>query len=168
MFRPSHGRKAALDRAHVDTIADRADHLAEIAADAVIVNDYEAASTTCLCLDSDRLMRCVLARDVAASAADAPVFVNECLEIEIHVELVPAHGVAQGTPLEVLHRPVAFLVHECTEPIDHVLDDTEPVEHCRGANLNAAGSECDELRRITPGGDPANRRPLDPPRSLRP
>src|ERR1700676_2953467 len=152
MFRPSHGRKAALDRAHVDTIADRADHLAEIAADALIVNDYEAASAASFRFDSDCLMRCVLARDVAASAADAPVLVNEGLEIEIHVELVPTHDVAQGTTLEVLDRPVAFLVHECTEPIDHVLDDTEPVEHRRGANLNAAGPEGDELRRITPGG----------------
>ena len=75
---------AGRQRLHGDAVLDRADIDAEIAADALVVHHLEVALAVDLL--GDRLVRGVLAGDVAAAALDAELLVDARLGDVVEVE----------------------------------------------------------------------------------
>ena len=75
----------------------------------------------------EALMRRVLAGDITAAAFDAEIPVDECLQVEIHVEIVPVHRVAYGASAKIGDRAVLVPLHEIGETVDHVVHDAKAV-----------------------------------------
>ena len=104
----------------------------------------------------DRLVRGVLAGDVAAAAFDAGILVDVRLGDVVEVEILPVGDVGRGAADDVVERGMALLVHPVLEAGDHLLDDLEAVGHGGGADLHVAGAERHELGGVAPGGDAAD------------
>ena len=75
------------DLLHSNAVLDRADIDAQVAADTFLVDHLEAA----LAIDKvgDRLVRCILAGDVAPATFDAAVLVNPRLGGVVEVQILP-------------------------------------------------------------------------------
>ncbi len=85
-----------------DAALDRADEHAEVAADAFGLVDLELPSA--VELGEDRLMRRVLADDVAAAALDAEVLVDPRLGDIIQVQVLPVGDRADRAAAEIVDR----------------------------------------------------------------
>src|SRR5712692_3803213 len=143
---PAQQREARLDLLHDDASLDRANQGAEVAPDALLLDD--ARHVDALAVDiglavagfrvrRDALVRAVLTGDVAELASDAEVGANLRDDLVVEVEIAPVHDVGHGAPAEVLDGAVA-------------------VVHRRGADLHGRGSESDMLGSIVPVADPAD------------
>ena len=105
----------------------------------------------------DRLVRGVLAGDVAAAAFDAEVLVDARLGDVVEVEVLPVGDVRRGAADEVGRAWRSPSRHpSSSQARDHLLHDLEAVGHRRGADLHVAGAERHELGRVAPGGDAAD------------
>ncbi len=98
---------------HGDAVLDRADVDAEIAADAFLFHHLEMTHA----VDElrDRLMRGVLAGDVAAAAFDAGVLVDLRLGDVVEVQILPVGDVRNGAAGDVVEVAVALGVHPVGE-----------------------------------------------------
>src|SRR3954467_7707253 len=136
---------AGIDLDHGDAVRNRADMLAEVAADAFLI-DHLVAPLAVHPFRRDGLVRGVLAGDVAEAALDALVLVDRGDGLVVDVEILPVGHVRHRPAAEILDRPVALGIHPVAEPGDHVIDDAEAVMHGCGADLHRAGGERNEFR----------------------
>lgn len=79
--------RAGLERFHRDALVDRTDDGAQIAADAFLFHHLEM--TLAVLLLHDRLMRGILAGDMAATALDAQILVDLRLDRVVEIEMLP-------------------------------------------------------------------------------
>src|SRR5439155_12104876 len=158
---PRGGSELVRDFLHRDTVFDRADLAAQVAADTGFVNDLDNRRSIVPLVPPNRLVCAVLARGPAQLAADALVVVDARDQVIVEIELFPLRDVRYGAPTKVIDAPVSTLVHPVTEAVGEILDDSEAVMHRCGAHLYRACAERDELSGIGPGGDPANARHRD-------
>ena len=120
---------------HGDAVLDRADIDAEIAADAFGVDHLEMAAA--VLRRGDRLMRGVLADDVAAAAFDAEVLVDARLGDVVEVEILPV-GDDWARRGRRDRRASSASRRDSGQAGDHLLDDPEAIGHRRRADLNVA------------------------------
>src|SRR5579883_2583383 len=114
-----------------DAILDRTGDNAKIAADAFGLVDDELA----LAVDHrpDRLMRRILADNVAAPAFDAEILVDLGLGDVIEVEILPVDEAADRAAAEIVDPLIALGGHEILQARNHLLDDLESIGHRRRA-----------------------------------
>src|SRR5581483_3481721 len=113
---------AGIDRDHGDAIRHRADMLAEIAAHALLL-DHLIAPLPIDALGRDRLVRGVLAGDVAEAAFDALVLIDDRDALVVDVEILPIGHIRHRLAAEVVDLPITLRIHPVREPGDHVIDD---------------------------------------------
>src|ERR1700761_19714 len=101
MLRPGHWRQSGGDRPHLDAAFHGADMLAQIAAHAFMIVDRESTAAAGFCGNGNGLVSRVFASDMAASAFDALILVDERLEVEVHVEVVPVDRVLHGPATKI-------------------------------------------------------------------
>ena len=157
MLRPVQIGPPGIDLHHGDAVRHRADMLAEITADAFLVNH----AVLPLAVDPERgngLVGGILARDMAEAAFDAEILVDCGDDLVVHVEVLPVRDIGHRLAAEILDPGIALAVHPVRQPVDHVVDDLEAVMHGGGADLHRAGAERHELRRVAPAGDAADGR----------
>src|SRR5689334_9568280 len=86
VFAPRLRRTTGVDLSHRDAARDGAHEHAEVAADALVLEDLGQLGAG---RERDRLMRAVLARDVAEMAADALRAVDRGHDRVVEVEVTP-------------------------------------------------------------------------------
>src|SRR5215207_917151 len=151
---------AGLERDNRDAVFHRANQCTEIASYTFFLNYFEMPLAV-LHL-RDRLVRCVLAGDMAAAAFNAQILVDNRFDCVVEVEELPIGCMRNGSAAEFSRGAITLLVHPGLEPGDHLLNDFEAVDHRRSAHLHIARTQGDKLGRITPGFDPADGRDRKP------
>ena len=93
---------ARRQRLHGDAVLDRTNIDAQIAADALLLDHLEMPDA----VDhvGDRLVRGVLAGDMAAPAFNARILVDTCLGDIVEVEILPVRDVRRGAPDDIVER----------------------------------------------------------------
>src|ERR1700709_2106933 len=99
MLRPGQRQPVAGLRHHGDAVLDRADVVAQIAADAFGI-DHLIGPLGAVRESRDGLMRRILAGDVAKAAADAEVWIYSRHRAPGEVEILPMHVVGNRAALE--------------------------------------------------------------------
>ena len=127
--RPFGARINATDCFHCDAILDRANADAQIATDAFFVDHLKAP----LAVDGvgDRLVRGVLAYNMAAAAFDAQILVDPRLCDIIEIEMLPVGDVRRRQADEIVDSAIALLVHPCLKALNQFGDDLEAIGHHR-------------------------------------
>ena len=141
---------------HADTIFNRADEPAEIAAHALMLIDFgNAAGRSCVrysgrvvgpvrpagsAVHVNALVCAIPAGRVAKLAADALVRINTSNDFVIEIEMLPVGHLRQRETANGVKIGVAFGIHPMAEAIDHILHDTKAVVHGRGTSLQSARS----------------------------
>ena len=88
------------ERLHGDAVLNRADIDAKIAADAFFLDHFEMPPT--IQHGGDRLMRRVLAGNMAASALDARILVDLRLGNIVEIEILPVGHIGDRAPDHVI------------------------------------------------------------------
>ncbi|MCY1192129.1 hypothetical protein D9M72_33840 [compost metagenome] len=104
----------------------------------------------------NRLVRGVLARNVAAPATNARLLVNVRYRFIVDVQVFPVGGMPHRLPAERFDSGMPMLVHPACQAVLHVLDDTEAMQHRCRAHLHGATAQGHELGGVTPVADAAN------------
>src|SRR5437762_2934303 len=110
VLRPVQIRLPRFHRHHGDAVRHGADVLAQITADALLVNDPVAPAAVDP-LGGDRLVRGVLAGDVAKPAGNAKILIDPGNGLEIHVQELPVGDIRHRLAPEVVETAIALLVH---------------------------------------------------------
>src|SRR5471030_3171929 len=156
VLRPVHIWLAGLLRHHRDAALHRAGDLAQIAADALLLDDLIRAHDGRVDQLRDRLVRRVFAGDITAAALDAVVLVDLGDDLVIHVQVFPVRRIWHGLAGKFADVLVALFVHPARQAVLHLFDDAEAVQHRGGTDLNRAAAQSDELRRVAPVADAAD------------
>ena len=157
---PIQKRLARRHRHHLDAILHRAGDLAKIAAHALVMDHFIDMGTVGFLQAGNRLVRSVLASDVAAAATNARLLVNPGNHLIVDVQVLPVRGVAHRAAGKFRNAGVTLTVHPARQAVLHLLDDPETVQHRRRAHLHRAAAQGDEFRGIAPvadAADPADR-----------
>ena len=120
---------------HGNAIVHRADQLAQIAADAFGLL-YRIAVIGMPEGELNRLMRGILAGNIAKSAVDTLGRIDARDDMIIHVEVFPIRECRDGLADKIGGADKAFFIHPVAKPLTKVFDDTETLLHHGGAYLN--------------------------------
>ena len=99
-----------IDAHHRDALVNRADHAAQIAADAMFFVDLEGSCAAFVDQPVDALMGRVFAGDPAAVAVDARCGIDVRDDLVVEVEVVPVDETRNGLAHEFRHRGQAAVV----------------------------------------------------------
>src|SRR5262245_21080312 len=111
-----------VDTHHADAARGRTNQAAQVTAHASVVDDLDVGARV-LGARANRLMRAIVASDVAKTAADTLLLIDAGDDLVVEVELFPTRHGRQRAPDDVVDRAEALCVEIVVQPIDHVLDD---------------------------------------------
>lgn len=129
---------ATINRANADT---------QVTANAFRVDDLEAARA----IDKigDGLMRRVFTDNVAASALNAEVLVDDSLLDMVEIEMLPVSDARDSFANELLQADV-LVIKKVAQAVRQVINNLESVNHRSSTNLHVARAESEKVDSITP------------------
>jgi hypothetical protein len=142
---------------HRNAAVHRADQFAEIAADAFLFF-YRIGIVRISGREPYRLMRSVLAGDIAKPAMYTLIRIDTGDDMIIHVEVFPVREGRNRFADKIRGPGKAFFIHPVAEPFAQIFDDPKSVRHHGRAYLHARRAEEHELRGVLPGADTADTR----------
>src|SRR5262245_53777599 len=143
-------------RTHGDALFHRTDADAQVAPDALGIDDFEVPRA--VDRRGYRLVRRVLARDVTAPTLDAQVLVDERLVDVVEVQVLPVGDTRHGLAYQLTHAREALRIEIGVQAVDQVVDDLEPIDHRGRAHLHRARAQGQESDRVAPVGDATDAR----------
>ncbi len=92
---------------HGDAVFNGADFNTQVTRHAFGIYDAKLAIRR----HRNRLMRCIFARSIAASATDTVILVDRRFGDVIQIKMLPVNDIGNGRPYKVINRFMALFVH---------------------------------------------------------